>query len=267
MADSDRQTQLLIEQLKELKAERHHLSPEQYEAEKSRLEGLAVKALREREKGKAAPPKTATGTPPSAPPPGFLAKRPQLKGALWGGGVVTFCAVLALLLYQNQKERAEGEVVTGRTPPMSAPASDEAADAEFQAALADVKSHPEKVGMVALVVHELIRRQQLDDAHMLTEKAIGVDPFHFENRVHRSFLRAARGEMKEAMDELDHLANLYPDSAEAVLLSGALALQADDKARALKSLERFLAESPQEMQLPEIKQSVAALRRELGRSP
>ncbi len=47
--DLERRAQSLIEQLKELVADKHNLAPEQFEAEKSRLEREAAAALRARD--------------------------------------------------------------------------------------------------------------------------------------------------------------------------------------------------------------------------
>src|SRR5262245_54494340 len=49
LADLERRAQLLIDQLKELIEDRHHLEPAQFEAEKQRLELEAAAALRARD--------------------------------------------------------------------------------------------------------------------------------------------------------------------------------------------------------------------------
>src|ERR1700736_1767980 len=93
LADLDRAAQLILDQLKELVADRHHLEAAQFDAEKSRLEQEAAAALRARDeyaRGRAVAQGVSEKPAPVAAtaPQGWLARHPQLKGALWGGGVV-----------------------------------------------------------------------------------------------------------------------------------------------------------------------------------
>ena len=85
--DLDRRAQSLIEQLKELVADKHNLSSEQFEAEKSRLEREAAAALRAKDDYLKQRKPATTGAPGSeAPAPaqaapagtGFAARNPQL---------------------------------------------------------------------------------------------------------------------------------------------------------------------------------------------
>ncbi len=129
LADLDRAAQLILDQLKELVADRHHLEAAQFDAEKNRLEQEAASALRARDeyaRGRAVPepvnPKAPAAPTVAAPAPqGWLARNPQLKGALWGAGVVLFFVALGLFLGQEQKPREDGANATGKTPPMASP--------------------------------------------------------------------------------------------------------------------------------------------------
>src|ERR1700682_665391 len=102
LADLDRAAQLILDQLKELVADRHHLEASQFDAEKNRLEQEAAAALRARDeyaRGRAVPgpvnPKAAAGpTVAAASPQGWLGGPSHPQGAVWGAG-----GVLLLLVF------------------------------------------------------------------------------------------------------------------------------------------------------------------------
>ncbi|MFZ5469184.1 MAG: tetratricopeptide repeat protein [Myxococcota bacterium] len=267
LADLDERYRMLLGQLKELSAERHHLGEERYALERTRLELAAAAALKEKDhhlrgvrhqqaKAAARAEKRERAQPDE--PQGFFAKNPAFKGALWGGGVVLFFVLLGVLLGQESKTRVD-EMPSSMKPPSEAPQE----DLRFQGALERLNSAPDDLGTLAEVSHELIRRQQFDEAQRLNERAAGLDPFHLETRIHRAVLRAVQGEGGRAMAELEHLAVTYPDAHEALLFAGALAMQLGDKERALTHLERFLVEAPPGEQPPMLANSVAQLRAEL----
>ena len=271
LEDLDRRAQMLIDQLKELTAERHHLSPERFAAEKARLEAAAAAALRAKDEylrgGAAAPP------PPSpspagqkdaaaSPPNGYFGRHPQLAGALWGAGVVGFVVVVALLLRQNEQARGERDSMTGNNPNQAAGQPQQ--DTAFEQAVELARNFPDNVPFTADVVHELILRQRLNEATLLTERSLAIDPFHVETRIHHAAMAAARGDPDGAVRKLQHLADTYPGAHEALLFLGSLHEQRGELRGALESFERFVAEAPSSEQVPELQPHVAALRQQLG---
>ena len=75
--------------------------------------GRLVEALRARDThatGRPLPPAPAGDATTSSAPPGFLARSPQLKGALWGGGVV-------LLLMKSPRGPSAPTGVSAAPPP------------------------------------------------------------------------------------------------------------------------------------------------------
>jgi len=261
LADLERRALLLLDQLKELNADRHHLEQGQFEAESQRLEREAADALRARDeyaRGLAASAKSTsrTGSVEAAPASqGWLARHPQLKGALWGGGAVLFFVVLGLLLGQEQKPRQEGGGATGKTPPMSS-AGEQQEDPVLKEAMANYQAHPDSVEAICRLSHELINR--------LTEHALGLDPFNVESRIHRAVLAAIHGDRERGEKALEHLANAYPNAYEARLYLGLLALQSNEHRAALEHFERYAAEAPPNEQPPRLAEGIAGLRRELG---
>ncbi|MBF5041090.1 tetratricopeptide repeat protein [Aggregicoccus sp. 17bor-14] len=279
LADLERRYQGLLEQLKELSTEQHHLPAEQYAQERSRLEHEAAAVLRERDAVARAPVAAARAqapAPAAAAPGGFLADRPQLRGALWGAGIVLFFGALSYVLVSEQRERDEQGVMTGRTPPGAGPmqgqgapggsaAAGQSDDAELTAARERLRENPGDLETSALVGHELIRREVYDEALRVTNRALAVDPFHVESRVHRGVLRAISGDGEGGEKELRELVDLYPDAQEALLFLGAIAQQRGQKADALAYFERFSVEVPRDQRPPQVAQAIARLRQQLGR--
>lgn len=251
----------LVEQLRELDADRHHLSEEAYREERARLEQLAANALRARDEAQPTATKTRSGAQPPAPS-GFLARHPQLAGAVWGGGLVLFVGALALWLNQDTRPRTQGEGLTGTAGRGEASAAPPE-DADFDAALVRVRDDPAEVEMSAHVVHELIRRQDYDEARRLTERSLGIDPFYSEARVHRAFLLAVGGDQQAASQELQRLGTLYPNASEAMLFLGLLRMRSGNNSGAAEAFERFLAEAPAEEQPPQMRAELTHLLQQL----
>lgn len=279
--DLERRAQSLIEQLKELVADKHNLSPEQFQAEKSRLELEAAAALRARDEylqkrktGTAGTP----GTPEAAPgqaapaPTGFAARNPQLVGALWGAGVVVFFGTLGYLLVSEQRARDDGMEATGRLPPGQSGMGQQQEmppqeDPQYAEALERLRNNPSDLEASGFVSHEMIRNRQLDEAERLTKKALAVDPFHIESRVHLGVLHAIRGDASGAEQELLELADTYPGAQEALLFLGFIHLQSGNRPRALEFFERFTVEVPRDQQPPGLDAAIAQLRQEVGGAP
>jgi len=259
-----------IDQLRELKAEQHHLSKEAYESQRAELERKAAEALRAKEAHEGAPPAPGAVPAPAekaAAGTGLLARHPEWKGALWGGGVVAFFGLLGFLLFREGKP-AEPQGEGGMRGPMQSQQGQGPQGGggdELEQALEHVREHPEDVESASMVAHELIRRQEWEQASQITERALGADPFHVENRIHRAVLKSVRGDPAAAVD-LQHLADTYPGSQEALLFLASLTARSD-KARALDALERYVSVAPPEEQSVEIYQAMAQFRRELGRPP
>lgn len=269
LEDLERRYQSLIEQLKELAAEKHTLAPERFEEERSRLELEAAAALRARDEHlkKGARGGAGASTPQTGPAStGGLS--PQLQGALWGGGVVLFFAVLAFVLMSELKPRGDEQAATGQVPPGMAAngqQGEQQEDPELTEAMERLRNNPGDLDAAALLSHELIRRQMYEEADRVTTKAMALDPFNVELRVHKGVLRAVRGDEAGAEQELLKLVDTYPDAQEALLFLGALAMRRGDKARALESFERFAVEVPANMHPPPLLAAIQQLRGELGR--
>lgn len=282
LEDLERRAQALIDQLKELEAEKHHLAPERYTAERSRLEQAAAAALRARDEHLKQRSEAPAGAAPAAAPAaaaapaeakGFWARNPQLVGAAWGGGVVLFFALLAWVLMAEQRPRQEGQEATGRVPPGSTAAAGSGQagqagqageDPALQRARERLRENPEDLETAALLSHELIRQQKVEEAARVTAKGLAVDPFNVELRVHRAVLRVLRGDTEGGRQELQQLADTWPDAQEALLFLGVMALQENKQQEALELFERFAVEVPREQVPPQLLTAIAEMRQRLG---
>ncbi|XXF80873.1 tetratricopeptide repeat protein [Myxococcaceae bacterium GXIMD 01537] len=267
--DLERRAQLLIEQLRELEAEKHHLEPARYAAEKSRLELEAAAALRAKDEYRQRKSTTKAGPRGDAPAPtGFSAKHPQLAGALWGAGIVLFFGTLGYLLVSEQRDREEGGTATGKVPPGMASQQQAAIETQEERELADARqrlaNNPADLDAASLVAHVLIQRQDFEEAQRVTDRSLAIDPFHIESRVHKGVLRAVRGDVQGAEQELARLVDTWPDAQEALLVLGSMALQANNQGKALEYFERFAAETPRQMQPPQLLAAIRQLRQQLG---
>lgn len=269
--DLTQRAQSLIDQLRALEAEKHNLGAEQYAAEKSRLEREAANALRAKDehlKRKASGDDAKPRTPAPAGT-GWAARNPQLAGAMWGAGIVLFFGGLGYLLVSEQQPR-EGREATGRMPggaqaqQQQQGMGEEAEDPAMQEARARLQANAGDVESAALLSHELIRRQEFEEAAKVTAKGLAADPFHVELRVHRGVLRATKGDLNGAEAELSELVDTWPDAQEALIFLGSLALRRGDKAKALEHFERFSVEVPRNMQPPQLGPAIAQLRSEVS---
>jgi regulator of sirC expression with transglutaminase-like and TPR domain len=82
--------------------------------------------------------------------------------------------------------------------------------------------------------------------------------------VHAAVLGAIHGDNKNALLELEHVADTFPDSYEALMFAGMLNLQNGDRVKALEDLERFSLEAPPAEQPPMLGQFIQQLRTEVG---
>jgi hypothetical protein len=255
----ERRAELLLEQLRELDAEKHLHPADSFAAQRERLEAAAAETLRARDQQVPLEPAPSA---PMAAAPGLLAGNPQLKGALWGGGLVLFFVTLGLVLGAEQKPREEAQGA-----PMAAPEAQAGAPTdELERLRVQLEAHPDDVPMLARAAHLFLKRQDVGKAEELTRMGLMLDPFHPETRVHAALVRSSKGDVG-AEQELGRLAEDYPQAQEALLFLGMVRLQRGEKRGALEAFQRYLAEAPRSEQPPMLARTVQNLQAELGGAP
>lgn len=296
LADLERKAQNLVDQLRELNQDRHHLGEADFLAEKARLERAAAEALRARDlhlqahgspgiivtsaSAEGSTARASAGTPavpPATPVPapaavqarGWFGRHPQLAGAFWGGGVVLFFVVLGIWLSGAEHPRTRDETITGTvghgddtSAQAAAPSAQpsQGMDDQLKAALAEVTAHPEKVRLAAEVSHDLIAHQEMKKAQKVNRRSLAYDPFNPELRAHRALFAAMAGHVDQARKALEHVGDIYPGGQEALLYLGMISLQSGDNAGALDDFERYAAMAPKG-QFPEhLREGILQLR-------
>ena len=268
--DFEARYQGLLAQLREHMASKHLLPPDEFAKEKTRLELAAAEVLRTRDgkkhedtKKQARQEKLAAAAPAT-----FAAKNPGLMGALIGGAVVAFFAVLGWQLTQASSERTDGMQATGMVPPGggSGPMQQPKADAKLEQLAGRVQSNPSDVDAVADLAVYLLRRQAFEEARPLIDRATFLDPFHPKGRVGRAVVRALEGDLRGSINDLEGLAARYPEAYDARMFAGMLSMEDNDQRRALMNLELYVALAPASEQPPMMRMAVGQLRQELDQA-
>ena len=271
--DFEARYQTLLGELRQHIANQHLMPHDVFSRERLRIEAAAADVLRARDgKKHEVTKKQARAEKVNAAPPSWAAQNPLLAGVLIGGVVVGFFAILGWQLQTKSTERTDGMQATGMTPPGGAPMQPQQpkSDGRIEALAARVQSNPEDVDAVTDLAIYLIRRQAFQEARPLVDRAMLLDPFHPKARVGRAVVRALEGDLRGSIDELERLAARYPESYDARMFAGMLALEDNDERRALLNLEAYVTLAPMNEQPPMMRMAVVQLKQQLaaqGASP
>lgn len=271
--DLDARYQLLIEQLRTHVANKHLVPAEEFQREKVRLEQAAAEVLRERagkrheETKKQARAEQRAAAEVAAPT--FASKNPGLTGALLGGAVVAFFALLGWQLTSTATTRQDGMSATGMMPPGGGPGpmQQPPPDTKLEGLAARVRAAPDDVDALGELTMHLIRRQAFNDARPLVDRGTQLDPYHPKIRVGRAVMRALDGDLKGSMNDLEALASRYPEAYDGRMFAGLLALEDNDQRRALMNLEQYVTLAPPAEQPPMMRMAVTELRQQLAGPP
>lgn len=252
--------QTILAQLKEHIANQHLLPHDEFVRERLRIENAAADVLRARDgkkhevvKQQARAEKLAAGEPT------WLSKNPLLGGLIIGGAVVGFFVLLGWQLSVKSTE-APPQMPPQQAAPMQQPRSDD----RMQAFAARVQSNPDDVDAVSDLAIYLIRRQAFQEARPLVDRAMLLDPFHPRARVGRAVMRALEGDLSGSINDLENLAQKYPESYDARMFAGMLALEDNDERRALMNLETYVTIAPADEQPPMMRMAVVQLKQQLA---
>lgn len=257
----------LVAQLRDLEQQREHIEIAIYESQKREIEKKAAEALRQREqllKRSAMTNSAPNETNKMTPTVGFLARNPQLKGALWGGGVVAVAATLWLSVNQAQQPRADaamtqapqmggqsGEGAQGGMPNDAVHA--QAQNPEIRVLRDKLSQTPNDVDAMVQLAHHLLRTSAIDEVQSLTKRALELDPKNGEAKVHAAVLRGAQGDGDGALADLTSVLKENPKLAEGWLFRGMLGMQSGLADITQESFKQFVAVAPDGPQKERIK--------------
>ena len=266
--DLDERYKALLAALKEHVANKHLMAEGEWLAEKTRLETAAAAVLREKAGAQHETVKAQARAEKLAAARAASPGNAGLRGALIGGGVVGFFALLGFILTQQTTARVDGAGMTGTNPadmggrpPMQAQADPRA---EIEKLRKQAEASPEDVDVLADVGGQLIKLQAFNEAFPIVTRASGLDPYHVQTRIWRAVLDAVDGQAMSAIDDLEALGDKYEGAYKARLYAGLISLETDQPQRALKQLELYLVEAPEKEQPPFIRMSVQQLRAQLA---
>ena len=239
VADLEERLAHLVAQLRDLDEQRGRLSPEAYSGQKAEFEGRAAATLRsldEVRKGKVRGKARASEAVEVTPAVQFLASRPQLRGALWGGGVVALGALLFTLVTQEQRPQAPMGGATG--------AATNPDQAEMKALYETLVQKPDDVAALTRMAHLLLKAQMHNEARVVNDRALQLDPQSVEARTHAAVLEAGGGNAVAGQAGLDAVLKQDPTFAEAWFFKGMLGMQAGNNEVMRQSFQQFVRYAP-----------------------
>lgn len=201
----------------------------------------ALQALDEAERAARVRAAQAKARPPAEQAP---ARRGSAwVGALWGGGVVAFAAVLFFVLQDQMTERAIGGSMTGNDVSLGAPAGgqDAAPDERVQALTRRVQANPQDVDAHLALARALLERNQLVEVFQVAQAVRALQPDNPGALTYEAVVRHAIGQGDQAMQLLDQAVAKDPTHAEAWMRRGLIAFELSRWDDAIKSWETVIA--------------------------
>ena len=266
LADLEEAVEHAIAQLRDLEQQKSLLELRVYEEQKSEFERRAAHAMRELEgkqkklkqenKMKKSTKKDSVKDEGATGVVGFFASRPQLKGFLWGGILVSSIFLLWRLVEDEQKPRAQPMQQT-QSNTVSQKDNPHTGDGELMEWISQLKENPKDLDTMAKLVKRLLRTQMFNEASILIERARAIDAERVDFQVYEAVLKSAKGDQEGANTALDALVSAYPDAAEAWFFRGMLAMQSGKSERMQESFERYVEVAPEGPKKERIKRMLA----------
>lgn len=250
LEDLKRRRELLVEQLRDLD-DMHSAGATVAADERSRLEREAATVLRDLSRLEAG--ETAPRHPTTAAPSGGLS--PQLRGALQGGLIVGFFALLFFVLQSTTRVREDGMGITGNDPrpagaamggPGEGMAQGMPADhpepgedtPRLQAARAAAAADPGSMAAKVEVAFAFADAGQWMEAYKTSEEILALEPGQPDALMVQSSIRLVMGQLDKAIELADEVITNHPTHTKALAYRGMLAFRAGDRPGAIANLER-----------------------------
>ncbi len=190
----------------------------------------------------------------------FLHERPALRGALWATGIFVVGGALFFFVQADQKPGGRGgmaEAMGGGAAPQAMEGGPQQrvdmppfitaempTDGEVQGLIATLKQSPGDVAATVRLGHLLVAGRMFEEARVLTDRALQLDPTNPEALAHAAALRSVQ-DREGGLAQLDALVRKDPKLAEAWLFRGMIGLQSGNTALMQESFQKFLAVAPE----------------------
>ncbi len=256
----------LVRSLEEIEAdlEAGNLSPADYEALKGRYESELARV--QAQLGGA---ETVASRLKGATTAVASHRRSRLASVVgWGGGVVAFVALAALVMSQAVRPRGEEGTITGSLPGQDAgrpagPPIAEVDQGQLEALRKAVEADPTDVEALVELGHLYLRLQSYPDLAQVTEQALQLDPQNPEALTHLGMLLFTTQHPAGVIETFDRALEVDPDFAEALQFKGMVSYMRGDYATAVSAWERYVSVVPPEEVSPRIKAMLAAAKQSL----
>lgn len=251
LEDLKRRREQLVEQLRDLD-DMQSAGDTVAADERSRLEREAATVLRDLsrlESGDAAPQHAQA-------PAQAGGMSPQLRGALQGGLIVGFFALMFFVLQSTTRTREEGMGITGNDPRPAATVrggqgmggGGQAMPADhpkpgddtprLQAARAAAAADPSSMEAKIEVAFALADAGQWMEAYKASEEILALEPGQPDALMVQSSIRLVMGQLDKAIELADKVITNHPTHTKALAYRGMLAFRAGDRPGAIANLER-----------------------------
>lgn len=213
----DARKAILLDEIRELEADRHKLDAAELESQREALLQSAADVLREADA-------------PAAPEPAPAAARSRAPYG-WLVGAVAFFALLGLGLSKFSTPRQDA---MAPPPPMA----ETAPSAEVLAAQSALETNPNDLKALNVLTHDALHKRDVKTAMDLLDRARAIDPNDVEVQTHLAVLQIAVGMNDRADAALDKALATRPDFGEAWIWKGVVALNREDVAAAKVALSK-----------------------------
>ena len=247
--------------LRDLELYQERLEPGSYEEQRARLELEAAAAMRSRDKklaeedsarnqagggGQSSKEETTSETV------GFMASHPQLQGFVWGLGV----AVVVGGLYASVQKESRPRPPAQRARPMAGPASGEA-NSKMAELLDTLQKEPTNVGAMVELARLLLRAQMLNEASLVTERALQFEPENLEALTYAAVIKSGRGDGEGGFKGLEDVLVKDPTFHQAWFFKGMLSMQGGKTEQMKESFGKFIEFAPDSPRKERIKKMLA----------
>lgn len=248
--------------LRDLELYKDRLEPDSYEVQRARLELEAAAAMRSRDKKLAeedsARNQASGGGGQSSKEEttsevvGFMGRYPQLQGFVWGLGL----AVVVGGLYASVQKESRPRPPSQGARPMAGPASGEA-NSKMAELLDTLQKDPTNVEAMVELARLLLRAQMLNEASLVTERALQFEPENLGALTYAAVIKSGRGDGEGGFLGLEDVLGKDPTFHQAWFFKGMLSMQAGNTEQMKESFGKFIEFAPDSPRKERIKKMLA----------
>ena len=214
----------LLEQIRELDADREKMDPAHYLARREQLISEAASALRNLETDTAPPPRRRTGN------------TSMTRVGAWVGATLVFFVVLGMLINEYSRPRAEGESMTGNGDGGSMAEIDAARQARLESAKEVLRNDPENLEALNILTYDALLYRDLDTAMEQMDRARALNPDDIGVKINLAILQMSVGMADRSAVALDEVLAVQPNNGRAMLWKGFVLANTGQQEEAIAAL-------------------------------